>query len=276
MAIRYAFYGPNDYAYLDRPWERAMKAAERIEGYEKSGADRIDLFNEEELARKGGRSVIGEVVYYDGRVLATGEHNWHDDSDFYAVCWDDEKGIVHKEYDTTRFAGGGRANIDATDEVKEKAGDHLEAWYYDLLKEDAKAAAKRVEKDKKVKVVRGRKVPKGTEGLVIWAGERHYGGVTRKNMNGTYWSGGGRSELRIGIATDDEKETIEKTGRRGKKYEVERYKNVVWTTARNVEVVNPEEYETPDEELKTRAKRVRGNFRAKSMYASARAGMIAL
>jgi hypothetical protein len=231
MAIRYAFYGPNDYAYLDRPWERAMKAAERIEGYEKSGADRIDLFNEEELARKGGRSVIGEVVYYDGRVLATGEHN---------------------------------------------CGDHLEAWYYDLLKEDAKAAAKRVEKDKKVKVVRGRKVPKGTEGLVIWAGERHYGGVTRKNMNGTYWSGGGRSELRIGIATDDEKETIEKTGRRGKKYEVERYKNVVWTTARNVEVVNPEEYETPDEELKTRAKRVRGNFRAKSMYASARAGMIAL
>lgn len=38
------------------------------------------------------------------------------------------------------------------------------------------AAARRVEKGKRVRVVRGRKVPRGTEGVVIWRGKSHWGG----------------------------------------------------------------------------------------------------
>ena len=58
---------------------------------------------------------------YIGRVLLLRERNGYDDSDFYAICWNDETGKpISIMYDTTRFAGGGGANIDATPEVVEK------------------------------------------------------------------------------------------------------------------------------------------------------------
>lgn len=60
-----------------------------------------------------------------GKVLRTWERNGYHDSDFYATIWDEERdGPREVEYDTTRFAGGGNATVDATDEVKEK----YQAW----------------------------------------------------------------------------------------------------------------------------------------------------
>lgn len=61
-------------------------------------------------------------VQYEGCVLSTYEHNGYEDSDFYAICWDDKKqAVVEVEYDTTRCGAGGKAEIDATDEVLRKA-----------------------------------------------------------------------------------------------------------------------------------------------------------
>lgn len=63
-----------------------------------------------------------------------------------------------------------------------------------------------VKHDRWVRVVKGRKVPKGTEGRVIWLGNGNWG-------------------PRVGIATSEERDS---SGR---------YKDVVWTAASNCEVV---------------------------------------
>lgn len=59
-------------------------------------------------------------IAYKGYVVCLGEHNYYDDSDFYAECWDNEKQKVVKViYDTTRYASTGcRAEVDATPEVQ--------------------------------------------------------------------------------------------------------------------------------------------------------------
>jgi hypothetical protein len=58
---------------------------------------------------------------YKGFVLSTGEHNYSDDSDFYAYVWIPEKCQPSKIiYDTTRRAStGARCVVDATLEVRE-------------------------------------------------------------------------------------------------------------------------------------------------------------
>lgn len=65
------------------------------------------------------RGIYGKTEpEYVGCVLDTYEHNGYDDSDWYAICWDEEKQeLVHIEYDTTRAGGGGYARIDATEDV---------------------------------------------------------------------------------------------------------------------------------------------------------------
>ena len=61
---------------------------------------------------------------FKGAVLATYEANGYDDSDWYAIVWDAEKAAVRTVmYDTTRFAAMGRADVDATPDVIEKAYD---------------------------------------------------------------------------------------------------------------------------------------------------------
>lgn len=112
---------------------------------------------------------------YVGCVLSTYERNGHNDSDWYAICWDREKQkVVEVEYDTTRAGGGGRAEIDATDEVLRE----VYRWYKQMGRElfDAHtnpAEAKKVRKGDTVRVIRGRKIPKGTEGVVFWVGTRY-------------------------------------------------------------------------------------------------------
>lgn len=112
---------------------------------------------------------------YVGCVLSTYERNGCNDSDWYAICWDREKQkVVEVEYDTTRAGGGGRAEIDATVEVLRE----VYRWYKRIGRElfDTRtnpAEAKKVRKGDTVRVVRGRKVPKGTVGVVFWVGTRY-------------------------------------------------------------------------------------------------------
>ena len=124
------------------------------------------------------------VVTYDGAVLATRERNYYNDSDFYAIVWDEEKQVVKSvEYATTRFGGGGDAGVDATPEVIEKA----KAYFAPLIAKntiDADQAGyeKRVKEFKtfhtgtQVKVTRTIKsrkqgvIPEGFTGVLVWQG----------------------------------------------------------------------------------------------------------
>ena len=112
---------------------------------------------------------------YVGCVLSAYELNGYNDSDWYAVCWDrEQQKLVEVEYDTTRAGGGGRAEIDATQEVLRE----VYRWYKRMGREHFDCCtnpsnAKKVQKGDTVRVVRGRKVPKGTEGVVFWVGTRY-------------------------------------------------------------------------------------------------------
>lgn len=83
-----------------------------------------------------------EAPLYVGAVLDTYEVNGYDDSDWYAIVWDDEKKIVTTvRYDTTAFASMGRADVDATEESKRKATAYATKVIYDNLIKDHKVPA---------------------------------------------------------------------------------------------------------------------------------------
>ena len=153
-------------------------------------------------------------ISYEGKVLAVGEHNHYDDSDFYAVVWDEETGQPKEVgYGTTRFwTYYNHATVDATDEVRAK----YDAWQAARRAEIEKANAERDAKipyvNRHVRVVKGRKVPIGTEGTVFWYGQDQYARNTFRVFDD------GREGKRIGIRTDS-----------GDKY---------FTAATNVEVIS--------------------------------------
>ena len=68
---------------------------------------------------------------YQGAVLDVWERNGYNDSDFYAIVWDDDEGRVRQvEWATTRgWTYHNSAAIDATDDVLAKA----EAWLADTI-----------------------------------------------------------------------------------------------------------------------------------------------
>lgn len=172
------------------------------------------------------------VESYAGAVLTERERNYHDDSDFYAVVWDEAEGrIKNVEYATTRFGGTDRnsATPDATPEVKAKAREWLKNWYLGLLKSENEAASHYVKPGRKVKVVAGRKVPKGTTGTV--------GFVERVNYGRSKWTAYDAATFDADPAAD---------GTRTRYYGV---------NTRNLEVVDPASYLVPDAELEARAER---------------------
>jgi hypothetical protein len=168
------------------------------------------------LPRCHDREPLYMETTHVGVVLSTGEHNYHDDSDFYALIWDEDTQSVREvEYASTRgwtYPNG--AWVDATDEVKAKADAYYEGIALRNWKLDNEKQAKFPTKGKVVKVVKGRKTPVGTTGDVIWSGEgRRYG----------YY---GKTPYRVGIKAAD---------------------GVVhWTDADNVEVLNWEQYLRPE------------------------------
>lgn len=153
---------------------------------------------------------------YKGCVIADRERNFRDDSDFYVLVWNEEKGeVTTVEYATTRYGGGGTATVDITPENKAKA----DAWAYKLLRrtvwDDYMNELAKPKKGDIVTVVKGRKVPKGTRGRLFWIGEKRvYGGYSR-------WSQS--DATRCGIALTEDKD------------EKGRYTNVAWTYLENLE-----------------------------------------
>lgn len=127
------------------------------------------------------------VTSWEGLVLATGEHNWHDDSDFYALVWDAERGEVRKiEYATTRgWTYHNHATVDATPEARAAAI----AWQTKILfdsyveeertKKTVGTVVRSLTKRGKNVGVEGKieRVGDGTYGpyvMIMWQGERRF------------------------------------------------------------------------------------------------------
>lgn len=225
-----------------------------------------------------------EIVYKEA-VLADREENHYDDSDFYAVVWDEDgQKCKRVDYNTTRFAGGGGCLVDATEEVKQKAQKWLENYWFDRLLYRAKENSIIPDVGKRVRVVKGRKVSHGTEGVIFLKRGRTF---SPRFSNGYKQ---GPDTWQIGLALTDKKENnykvVEENGflyytpfkseefRRvalsvGGKWDAQRrawfftndyqelreiadrlytkYSDVAWTYANNVAVVDPEQYVDEDE-----------------------------
>ncbi len=169
---------------------------------------------------------------YVGAVLETRERNGYDDSDFYAVVFDEDSGTIKNvDYATTRgwtYLNG--ATVDATPDVIAKASAYASKLRLEDLKARAAADARKPAVGKTVKVVKGRKVPLGTVGEVFWAGEGRSFRPAPRYKTGA-WSMKGA--LRLGIKTAD-----------GAKY---------FLAATNVEVVDPEDWLPDLSDLEARA-----------------------
>lgn len=109
-----------------------------------------------------------------GLCIADRERNGYDDSDWYMLVWDNEKNTAYEiEFASTRgwsYPCYG-SKPDATPEVLEK----YNAWKAEqrriYLEMKAAEEAAKPTVGKTVKVIKGRKVPIGTEGIVRWYGE---------------------------------------------------------------------------------------------------------
>tara|TARA_Y100001933_G_C19010015_1_gene568367 strand:- start:1632 stop:2252 length:621 start_codon:yes stop_codon:yes gene_type:complete len=177
--------------------------------------------------RDGGHAEILETKEtYVGKVLETYEENGHNDSDFYAVVWDDETNCLHhKLYATTRFYSNGYgAKIDATPEIVAKATAERKSRFLQSEVEKDEEKAKTIAKGKKVEVVSGRK-NRGAIGEVFWVGSPE---------KFSYYSKEHRS---VGIKLNDERDDNGK------------FKNVVFAYDYNCGVINYESHLTDKKHL---------------------------
>lgn len=168
----------------------------------------------------GARGPLYMRTSHVGLVLELKERNGYDDSDFYAVVWNPEKGEPETvEYATTRgWTYPNEATIDATPEVVAAYHEYRERKRVEYAVKQARREAKVPRKGRLVRVARGRKVPIGTVGTVAWIGDdKYWRGWSGRNawvLDQLAYVELGR--YRVGIDTDN--------GR-------------VWTNAKNVEVV---------------------------------------
>ena len=161
-----------------------------------------------------------------GKVLETYEENGYNDSDFYAVVWDDEQNcLLHKQYSTTRFYSNGYgAKVDATQQVIAKATAERKARFLESAMEADEETAKKVAKGKMVEINRGRK-NRGVIGEVFWVG------------NAEKFSYYAKEHRSVGIKLNNEKDDNGK------------FKNVVFAYDYNCDVVNYESHLTDKKHL---------------------------
>ena len=177
--------------------------------------------------RDGGHAEIIETKEtYVGRVLETYEENGYNDSDFYAIVWDDEtNSLIHKQFATTRFYSNGYgAKIDATPEIIEKATAERKTRFLKSAIEADEETAKTVAKGKMVEINRGRK-NRGIIGEVFWVG------------NPDKFSYYAKEHRSVGIKLDDERDDNGK------------FKNIVFAYDYNCDVINFESQLTDTKEL---------------------------
>jgi len=149
----------------------------------------IRIFNHDKAAELGLKATsYGSFpdecfdISYVGAVLETYERNGYDDSDFYAIVWDEAEQCTKSiEYASTRgWTYLNSAVVDATDEVKEKAHAHRRAMLRSSLADGIRARFQRPYVGAQVTVARGRKVPRGVTGEVLTV-QKQYDGYTRED-----------------------------------------------------------------------------------------------
>lgn len=119
----------------------------------------------------------GQEITYTGAVLATGEHNWYDDSEFFAIVWDATTGTLAKKWygGTNSWTYHNHARRDATADVLAAAA----ALYRPLLRarmiEQTKRDNELAFKGDTVRSTTTRGKNKDVVGVVKWIGESRYG-----------------------------------------------------------------------------------------------------
>ncbi len=173
---------------------------------------------------------INEEISYEGCVLRISEKNGYDDSDFYALVWDEEsqstKSIM---YATTRgWTYNNWAVVDATDEVKAKVYEQgLKVGYANAVSENI-TQAKQVAKGKRVVKVKGIvRTGKGKEGTIFWIRDDR-----RTEPKLGLWKTG---TFRIGFKTDQGE--------------------AIWANSDQVEVLEFEKYLVEEDQLRINAKK---------------------
>ena len=157
------------------------------------GAVRDDYWSKE------GRDIY-TVETHKGLVLSLGEYNGRDDSDFYAVVWNEETGHTERiVYASTRgwtYPNG--AAVDATDEVKAKYAARCEKITAELRAKRAAEKAAEPTKGKRAKTVRAVKgknaIEAGVTGTIFWLG------MDRFAPRAVY---GVAPKMRVGFEADD-------------------------------------------------------------------------
>jgi len=160
---------------------------------------------DEYWTKEAGRE-IWRCTTHEGRVLELREWNMRDDSDFYAVVWNDEKNEPERvDYASTRgwtYPNG--AAVDATPEVVEKYKAYLKA-----RDEAARALAwareaktpKAGRRAKTARNVRGKNaIEAGVAGTIFWVGKDFYG----KGMRVGFEADDGRKVFLAGNALEVE------------------------------------------------------------------------
>lgn len=167
-----------------------------------------------------------------GCVLDTYERNGYDDSDFHAIVWDESEQMVKDiQYATTRgWSYPNGASVDATPEVKAKADAYQANCYFRKWQENNEKQASMPYKDREVKVIAGRKIPIGVEGTVFWFGEDSYKKARRSRYN--------RYNPYADLVGKFNKENF----RIGIKWFENGVEKKEFTSADNVEVINPSRY----------------------------------
>lgn len=118
---------------------------------------------------------------WTGCVLATGEHNFHDDSDFYALVWSEEQQrVIEVQYATTRgWTYHDSAKVDATPEVLAKATAwKADAFFASFVEEHRVELRKRLEEIEvgtHVRSLTTRGKNKGVQGTVETIRNSFYG-----------------------------------------------------------------------------------------------------
>lgn len=112
-----------------------------------------------------------------GMVLETYIKNYWDDWDDMAVVYNPEKDTFdHVIYGTTRGYMFGSAQVDASEELQQMYRARLAKAAQEYLERDrAENPDKYVHRGDQVRIVRGRKIAKGTEGRVFWVGMTRFG-----------------------------------------------------------------------------------------------------
>ena len=183
----------------------------------------------------------GQVIVrttHVGCVLETWERNGYDDSDFFALVWDEQNQRLETiEYGTTRgWTYANVATVDATPEVIAKAKEYKVQQLIGSFLANAQEEAKEVLRGRMCKVVKGRKIAKGEVVEVL-------GDAVGARYSMSRWASTTYTVLVRVVSTG----------------------NMVRTNVENLEVLNPENYFITREAAEAQARKAVAGSNWRSM-----------